>query len=469
MTREFFGGTIALAAALNCFLGLSLSLVPRPVATQNRGPAPHVSGLSGEDRDAGHLHRGHAPKSIVRRAATSLLVEEDDRRWREKVEGEQERHGSRRRTRLRESASTSGRRGRLSGGSIIRKRTGTASKILVASTLAVVAVLMLWHVGNVFMKCLARARALKQARLAGLSPRSLSEPNSRGANFDYVCGSYDLDPFLDADDIVLIETSDGVTDGGGDGGHLRARPGHPRSGDAVGEGLGDAPNGRDVVSSSPGNALRKTERNRILEFAIPVVVLTIFAVLVFVTRPSRSLSRLAGKQTFGPIHGETAAPSPDPNTSAFSARARSVLPSTAPVTASSTLATATASSSAPSSAAPSPSAPSSSPSPSAAEPTPTPFNTPSPSAKPSSPSSTAAFSLSSLSPLSKPAPSTAFSFAASRSSPPAPTHSTPSSTASALESSAGIASLSSAETPSHASSTAKLPSKSAPPRIASSD
>lgn len=209
---EFLPKALALAAALSCFTGLSLSLVPRSAATEHHGPAPRYSNVSiSTDDSASDLGRV-GKNTLVQHPAGAYVAAEHFAKH-SKPKRKREPYSSQTRHRGRSSTSVSPHRGRLAGEPGSKKPRGTASKIPLTFASIAVALLMFRQLASFVVKCLARVRGSHSGGAAGLSPRSLSGSDSREPGLDGACVDLGLEEFLDAGDYVpLVGTSRG-TDG----------------------------------------------------------------------------------------------------------------------------------------------------------------------------------------------------------------------------------------------------------------
>ncbi|PHJ16164.1 hypothetical protein CSUI_010021 [Cystoisospora suis] len=313
MRSKFFTKRVACSAALHCVCMLSAALLSFLVAAEGNGSGVRPSSLFSVGNDVGVLDQLGEKKTGGLDAA-SVLVEAGDVGQLQKVEGEGGGRSFRRRKGGRPSVSKP--RGRLSGRSSSSKSTRTARKIFIVPALISLAVLLSWRLGNVLVKCLTRARALKPT--AGSRPRALSDTHIPIADFDPLCAIVDLDDAEDGfETIPLMKISSrGAADGFETTPLMNLFSRDPADDDEEEElvlfdksestdwgggldgGLGGVPGYAAVAQRKAGRDMKL----RLLKFAVIAVIVV---VLMF-----------SGKEQGGPARNSTAVPSRDNQTSA---------------------------------------------------------------------------------------------------------------------------------------------------------
>lgn len=274
----FFPKVLVCAAALNCVV-FWLSIVPHSASAEKGEPAAHrQSGVSTRDNEASD------PGQVGGAERPSVFVEKDVYAEHEEADKNWSRHGSRRRRGGRPPTGMSLHPARWAGKSPARKPTA-ASGILVISTLAAVALFIFWQLGIVFVKCLARSRALKGASAPGSSPRSLADPANWGREFNTLCQGMDLvfddDVFGEGPgDIPLRELSGDAAGVGGGGAASELLLGGRQRGSSERPLPSSA---QDVESGDPGSPARPKPGPAVL-FLVIVSLLLAVGMIFLVTR-----------------------------------------------------------------------------------------------------------------------------------------------------------------------------------------
>lgn len=319
MRHRFSPRKAALAAAVNCFSVLALCLVTSPTVTERPGRPARHSRLSGENNNVGDLSQ-LGQQNITEGDAASPLMTLGHYGHQGKVEREWRSRSFRRQRRNSSSTSMSPDHGRLPGRSPANKSTRRPSKTLVIPALIGVALLVLWQVGNVFVKCLERAGTVKQGPAYGSSPRALSDTHKTPDNVQTLCRDFGLDILVDDGESIPLLGS-GEADSGADGRLLPQDGYQPRDRNS-GQGSSINP---DIESGVDGARVQTRLLDRSVRLILPVFIVLVIMVIVLVL-PLKQRAANTGSTTVSPTvsshtlstttPGEVASSSPGSSTAA---------------------------------------------------------------------------------------------------------------------------------------------------------